>query len=133
MQSGAGAVSGQPGETTAGNRVPAPLRITGIHARKHEFFHPTCFTCKLSTLKVGDLQNFNRADREWSADNDAYKRLRADGLQPNSVKGSAGIEGRITDQIELDFKMPIPKNEIERVKDIQSEVALSQWTGDDVA
>lgn len=67
-------------------------------------------------------------DREFAADQEAYKRLRRDGLQPDSPQGAAEVERRQLEQIEIDYKIAIPKEHLAMVKEIQAEVALREWT-----
>lgn len=67
--------------------------------------HPTpvegCFGCKLSTLQIGrrthGQERQTEFQRQWAAefhngDREAYRRLRADGLQPPTIRGSAHLE-----------------------------------------
>jgi hypothetical protein len=82
-------------------------------------------------LDLGDLSpevaDTNRREKELALDRDAYKRLRNDGLQPNDVTGSAHLEKHVQDQIEIDFKIPIPAKDLERVKEIQFATAAENY------
>lgn len=40
-------------------------------------------------------------ERQWTTDGDAYKRLRADGLQPPGIDGSAVLEARANHPVEV--------------------------------
>ncbi|MCP4225238.1 MAG: hypothetical protein GY773_18015 [Actinomycetia bacterium] len=59
----------------------------------------SCFAEKARSVQlptVGQMQRqIGPREREMSADNDAYRRLRRDGLQPSRVDGSAEVEGRL--------------------------------------
>lgn len=68
-----------------------------------------------------------RRDREFTADQDAYKRLRKDGLQPNSPQGAADVERAQLEQIEIDYKQKLRPEHKEQLKDIQSEVAMASF------
>jgi len=73
---------------------------------KHREVHPTldvegCFGCKVAGVRMGmnttttrgqRVAEINQTERGWQKDMPAYKRLRANGLQPKSVDGSAEIE-----------------------------------------
>jgi hypothetical protein len=43
----------------------------------------------------------NTYDRKLSADRDAYKRMRDEGLQPATMRGSADLEARATSKYEI--------------------------------
>lgn len=43
----------------------------------------------------------NATEKQWSADMDAYKRLRRDGEQPDKIDGAAHLEARADSRIEL--------------------------------
>lgn len=99
--------------------------------RKHGVYEPSCFGCKISTISIGSArgQEYRRADAEFSADQDAYKRLRRDGLQPNSPKGAAEVERHQLEQVEIDYKQRLKPAHKEQLKEIQSQVELNAWTG----
>lgn len=107
-----------------------------LHRRTHPNLDvPGCFGCKAATVQVApsvyspEVADMKRRDAQLHKDRDAYKRLRADGLQPNHVDGSAALEGTVQDQLEIDWKVPIPAKDLDRVKEIQAEVAMNQWMG----
>lgn len=133
VQQGDGTVRGRSGEADASGAVPARERVRGRHSETHEFFDPTCFACKISTQVVvkGELSpevaDIKRRDAQLVKDRDAYKRLRADGVQPNQVDGSAVLESRAVEQIDIDMKLPIPKEHRERIKEAQAQVAMEQF------
>ena len=41
-------------------------------------------------------------EKRWAKDMPAYKRLRADGLQPRHIDGSASFEAKARDRIEIE-------------------------------
>ena len=109
--------------------MEASERIYTAHRQTHEFYVEGCFGCRISTVRMNTSEGVRKTQQredQLAKDRDAYKRLRRDGLQPNTVDGSANVEGRITDQVEIDFKAPIPKQELNRVKDIVAEVNMGQ-------
>lgn len=70
-----------------------------------------------------------RRDAEFDADQEAYKRLRRDGLQPQSPQGAAEVERAQLEQIEIDYKMKLRSDHKEQLKEIQAGVELAAWTG----
>jgi hypothetical protein len=75
---------------------------------KHAERHPSldvegCFGCKVAGVSFGanstttrgaQVAATNRTARNWDKDMPAYKRLRANGLQPRGIDGSAVLEAR---------------------------------------
>jgi hypothetical protein len=73
---------------------------------KHQETHPTldvegCFACRISSVSMDssctpnrrkDAARINATESRWDRDMAAYKRLRADGLQPNKIDGAANVE-----------------------------------------
>lgn len=57
---------------------------------------PDCFGCKCLTLRFDKLDersmDVRKRDKEFAKDSAAYKRLRAEGLQPKGVNKSAMLE-----------------------------------------
>lgn len=47
-------------------------------------------------IESPDTWRINALDKTISSDNDAYRRLRKDGLQPDTVKGSAKLEADLS-------------------------------------
>lgn len=60
----------------------------------------SCYADKARSLQVPTVaqmrQRFAQRDRIWYGDNDAYKRLRRDGIQPATVTGSAEMEAKLS-------------------------------------
>lgn len=70
-----------------------------IHHRTHPEYVPGCKPCEWASVAIaasatGNVraQSANAMDRQWSKDMSAYKRLRADGLQPPRIDGCAQRE-----------------------------------------
>lgn len=73
---------------------------------KHRETHPNldvegCFGCRISQVRMGvnttttrgaKVAEVNQTERNWNNDMPAYKRLRANGLQPKKIDGAAEIE-----------------------------------------
>lgn len=80
----------------------------------HERTHPNldvegCFGCRIanvgitpSALGSSDARAKNHVERQWSVDHDAYRRLRANGVQPRSSEGAARIEARANTVAEVE-------------------------------
>lgn len=106
------------------------LPVRGIHSRTHEFVVDGCWGCKMTTLQfTTPFSEHTATDREFDADQQAYKRLRKDGLQPVSPQGAAEVERHQLEQVEIDMKMKLPKDVKERHKETLAEQALKEWTG----
>ena len=78
-------------------------------AKHHPDYDPDCFRCKVVTVAVapsaaGSPQAAikNRVEAEWNADMPAYRRLRAQGLQPDKIDGCAQLEKRATTKAEVE-------------------------------
>jgi hypothetical protein len=75
---------------------------------KHQETHPNldvegCFGCRVSGVRMGmnttttrgaKVAEVNKTERNWNKDMPAYKRLRANGLQPKRIDGAANVEKR---------------------------------------
>jgi hypothetical protein len=75
---------------------------------KHQETHPNldvegCFGCRVSGVRMGmnttttrgaKVAEVNTTERNWNKDMPAYKRLRANGLQPKKIDGAANVEKR---------------------------------------
>lgn len=47
-----------------------------------------------TTSRGTNIAQLNKTERNWKKDMPAYKRLRADGLQPKRIDGAAEVERR---------------------------------------
>lgn len=77
-----------------------------VHTLKHRETHPDlniegCFGCRIANVRVGAnttttggkrVSEVNATEKQWNRDMPAYKRLRADGLQPKRIDGAAEVE-----------------------------------------
>lgn len=115
---------------------PEPVYPPGDHRAKHPLLDDqTCYACHLRSISLGkgdlspEVADINRRERNLGKDREAYRRLRRDGLQPPQVRGSDALEARAMDQVEMDFKISIPKKDLAQVKEIQAQVAMEQWGG----
>jgi hypothetical protein len=75
---------------------------------KHQETHPNldvegCFGCRVAGVRMGmnttttrgaKVAEVNTTERNWNKDMPAYKRLRANGLQPKRIDGAANVEKR---------------------------------------
>ena len=73
---------------------------------KHRETHPNldvegCFGCRVAGVRMGvnttttrgaRVAEVNTTERNWNKDMPAYKRLRANGLQPKRIDGAAEVE-----------------------------------------
>jgi hypothetical protein len=72
--------------------------------KNHWGQHDTdCFGCKLQSLSFSPTTHPSELkDRQWAKDGDAYRRLRANGLQPPCIDGSARLERHATTSHEVE-------------------------------
>lgn len=72
-----------------------------IHSRTHPTFVDGCYACRLSTINLGASATPFRREatvaqmQHWDQqmrDDDAYRRLRRNGLQPKRTKGCSVLE-----------------------------------------
>jgi hypothetical protein len=56
-------------------------------------------------------------EKRWDKDMPAYKRIRANGIQPPRIDDSAIIEARATDQFEVEMGKIVPKAMKSRVEE----------------
>ena len=78
---------------------------------EHESFVEGCIVCKISTVSFGmgtsPTRNGNAAvvearEKRWAKDMPAYKELRAQGLQPPRIDGSAELAARAETRFEIE-------------------------------
>ena len=80
---------------------------------------PDCFGCKIQTISIAGSAMPTRSEAgrveaettRMHADVAAYKRLRKDGLQPKTVKGSAKLEKTAGSKWEIETGMKLNGNE----------------------
>lgn len=75
---------------------------------------PDCFGCRVKTVTIGGsiaVADAKKRDEQFAADRAAYQRLRMNGVQPKHVDGSAELEAKAAEQIEIErhtiFSKPI--------------------------
>jgi len=83
---------------------------------KHAEVHPSldvegCFGCKVANVQVGSnsttsrgqrVSEVNQTERNWNKDMPAYKRLRANGLQPRKIDGAAEVEKKAKEKWQVE-------------------------------
>lgn len=75
-----------------------------LHERKRDHdYDPDCFGCKVGTIQInpGEQSLQTRAEAQWDNDIPAYKRMRANGLQPPRTAGCAYLEANATTEYEV--------------------------------
>jgi hypothetical protein len=86
-----------------------------IHRRTHPEPVEGCFGCKCLTVSVAPSATPSRhpgaaatvaRDRQWDADMPAYARLRANGVQPPRIDGSAELESKATEKLQIEMGTP---------------------------
>jgi len=97
--------------------------------KKHQERHPVlvedCYACELLTKHLSPSSMGSAAatelvnkDKAWDVDMAAYKRLRANGVQPRSIDGSASIEKTATDEMEIKLGRTFKqKNKVARFRE----------------
>lgn len=95
----------------------------GLHRRTHPTEVIGCWGCKALTVQFGSIEGsvMRQRDRTFDADQEAYRRLRRDGLQPHSPEGAADVERHQLEQVEIDYRMKLPEPVKEQAKQIQAE------------
>lgn len=90
---------------------------------KHMETHPNldvegCFGCKVagvafganeSTTRGAEVAKINQRAKNWDKDMPAYKRLRANGVQPKSIDGAAALEAKASTVAEVESRPNIEK------------------------
>lgn len=77
----------------------------------HETFVEGCFACKLRTVAIAPSTMPSRnpraaqvkaTEQRWEDDMPAYRRLRANGIQPRGIDGCAELEAKAADRFEVE-------------------------------
>lgn len=90
---------------------------------KHRETHPNldvegCFGCRVAGISFGAnttttrgarVEEINTRAKNWDRDMPAYKRLRANGLQPRGIDGAADLEAKATSAAEVEGTPDIGK------------------------
>jgi len=83
---------------------------------KHRETHPNldvdgCFACKVAGVSFGAAAMPSRkshaartgaTEKRWDKDMAAYKRMRADGVQPRAIDGAARVEARAEEKYQVE-------------------------------
>jgi hypothetical protein len=83
-------------------------------ALRHPDLVEGCYACKLSTINIApsvaattaggaEAATVSAREARWSRDMPAYARLRADGIQPKGIDGSARLEATATERVEVEM------------------------------
>jgi hypothetical protein len=95
-----------------------------------------CFGCKLRSIQFNPKGPAAQTllERRWAADMPAYARLRADGIQPRSVDGAAGLEAHLDGgQLEADLchlfseERGFTKKDLPRAREGMEEIRAVDW------
>ena len=95
----------------------------------------SCTGCKLRTLQFNDgPADQTLMERRWQKDMPAYARLRADGLQPRHIDGSAELEAHLSEgQLEADMRhlfdagKGFTKKDLPRLKEGLEDIRGTDW------
>lgn len=95
---------------------------------------PDCFGCKIQTISIAGSAMPTRSEagrvemetQRMHKDVAAYKRLRKDGLQPKTVKGSARLEKSAGSRWEIETGMSLGGNEKLGAKFDAAQAALNK-------
>ena len=78
------------------------MGITLKHRETHPFLDVEgCFGCRVAGVQIGpnstttrgeSVSHINQREKNWQKDMPAYKRLRAEGLQPKTIDGCHDVE-----------------------------------------
>ncbi len=69
---------------------------------------------------TGELSRVNAIEKQWDKDGAAYKRMRAQGLQPKDIDGCARLEAKANDTSELQIGRPLAKREVKAIQELQN-------------
>lgn len=101
----------------------------------HEGQHSGCTQCfpiKLRSINFQSAQttDTNKADAQLRKDLDAYKRLRRNGVQPPHTDGSALLEAKCNEKVEVEratlMSRPIRQEIAARTADMPAPAALAK-------
>ena len=102
---------------------------------RHDGSHgDDCFGCRVRSVQFGSVpggtrsgqartDSINQREAGWDKDIPAYKRLRADGLQPRQVDGAAHLEAAANDPLEVGNQLLMTDKRIpETMRELKAEV-----------
>lgn len=92
-----------------------------------------CFKHKLRTIQFNGKGPTapTLMEKQWDRDRPAYQRLRAQGLQPKSIKGSADLEGRANSQLEVELGHVFDKRTLPKVEESMAIARDMEWQPND--
>lgn len=70
----------------------------------------------------GGARELHDRDRRWDKDMGAYSRLRKDGVQPNQIDGSADLETKATDDVEITYGLAKTKKGLKQAKGLVADL-----------
>ena len=90
---------------------------------KHMETHPNldvegCFGCRVAGVSFGanstttrgsQVAEINQRAKNWDKDMPAYKRLRANGVQPKGIDGAAALEAKASTVAEVESRVDVEK------------------------
>ncbi len=88
-----------------------------------------CFKHKLRSIQFSGTKKSPQSlmEAQWNRDRPAYHRLRMNGLQPPSVKGSAELESRASSQVEIEMGHLIDKSILPKVQEGMALARDMEW------
>lgn len=90
---------------------------------KHMETHPNldvegCFGCRVAGVSFGanstttrgsQVAQINQRAKNWDKDMPAYKRLRANGVQPKGIDGAAALEAKASTVAQVESRVDVEK------------------------
>lgn len=84
------------------------------------------FKEKLRSLSFSTGKSLTqRREDQLSADLDAYSRLKKNGVQPRGIDGSAHLETRATDKVEIDYGLAATPKGLKKAKQLVADIGQS--------
>ena len=91
--------------------------MTASHGSDHPSYVEGCWLCRVASVSVSpsatptrgqgtEAVRINRTEKRWDVDHAAYRRLRADGLQPRRVDGASVVEKRAETVADVERGLP---------------------------
>lgn len=98
-----------------------------------EYRNIVCFKHKLRSIQFSGRGKTmqTKMESQWERDRPAYMRLRRNGLQPKSIKGSADLEQRATSQFEVEMGQLFDKKDHSKVTEAMAACREMDWTPKD--
>lgn len=99
------------------------------HRDRHPGFVDGCDACRYRTIALGHnstttggraAEGEKALEQRWERDRPAYKRLRQEGLQPKTIRGSADIEARAETRLEVETGHLMTASQARQVADVMA-------------